>query len=104
MASARNNVLAFLSLNEIEDFLRTDLRIAQIRREKANSYFWHVHAEVSDADRDQKLQSASEAQCAARQSVLLAVNRLTAFLVSGAIPDEFRLRIPVARSIVTRVA
>jgi hypothetical protein len=95
MGPTVNNVLVFASLDEIEDFLRKDVGMAQMQRETADSIFWRVYAEVSDPDHDRNLASALRVQDAARKSLLRALERLNAFLVSGTIPDEFLLRSPL---------
>lgn len=93
MDAGERNRRTFKDIRSLEDFLRSEVKIAQLRREAADAEFWQRSADVFHPDHDQRVEQASVIQSAARRSLLTALERLNAFLADGAIPEDLKLEL-----------
>jgi hypothetical protein len=82
---------SFKSIEAVEDFLRAEVKTAQLRREIADVEFWQLSADVASPDHNRLVEQAAMIQSASRRSLLVALHRLNDFLTTGAIPDDFKL-------------
>jgi hypothetical protein len=87
----RSDRRSFRRIDDLEDFLRTEVKIAQLRREAADREFWQLSADVFSSDHDAKVRQAAFIQTVARRSLLQALERLNDFLTSGTIPEDLNL-------------
>jgi hypothetical protein len=82
---------SFRSIEAVEDFLRTEVKTAQLRREIADVEFWQLSADVCSPDHNSVVEQAAMVQSASRRTLLVALHRLNDFLATGAVPDDLKL-------------
>jgi hypothetical protein len=79
---------------EVLAILRRDFAAAQTRAEIAQQHFNEIIREVPSGlphpDGTQRVRNASAEYAAARKTLMLALSRLSDFVVHGAIPDHLK--------------
>ena len=91
MSPVENISRLFKTAEALEDFLRAEVKSAQSRKKAADLEFWRTCSDVSDPEHDERVGRAAIVQTDCRRHLLVALERLNAYLSHGTIPDDFRL-------------